>query len=492
MVYLRKPTFWIFALAFVLYSLLIFPRYGQSFFVYDSFYNVWRARKIVENPLSIFQPDFMRRFGPLYTLFFFLMDRFFGFNPRVYGLISGSLHLLNVFLLFQLFRRLMGPSEMPAILASIFFLFSSTQWGVVWDISQIMRLACASLFLSSLLFFIRFILTKRRIDFISSWIFFLLSFGFIEDAVTLPLVLLGILFLIPPKRIPWLEKFVLVSPFFLVSLLVAWLSFSVQGPQGWGLGIGSHMFVNLLSLIRNLGQFLLIPRPEFIPFPGPLGTFLRLVPVFTVSFFAGLFWYWKRDQIQGRFLIFGITWIGITSLLYLVRPMGVWQGRYLYLPSMGEAMAVGILLYQVGKSLQAPDHRIPVGIQRFLRRGLVGIVFYGLVLNVSTTLLMADKAREGVKAATPEEIPVIFSMVSAIRDKYKAPLEMPPHMILVVEGLPFSITRLRELLPTYYISAPSMIIEAERGRPLKDFPVEKNQRILRLKWKNQNLFVDAK
>ena len=170
---------------------------------------------------------------------------------------------------------------------------------------------------------------------------------------------------------------------------------------------------------------------------------------------------------------------------------GVWQGRYLYLPGMGEAIVIGILLYQIGRSLKVPDRRIPVGIQRFLRGGFVGIVFYGLVLNISTTLLMVSKIRGRTSVATQEEIPVVFSMVSAIRDQYEAPLEMPPHTILWVEGLPFSLARLEELLPTYYISAPSMIIEAKEGRPLKDFPAAENQRILYLKWEGQNLSVGS-
>jgi len=257
------------------------------------------------------------------------------------------------------------------------------------------------------------------------------------------------------------------------------------------------MLVNLLSLMRNLGQFLLIPRPEFVPLPGASGILLRLIPVFLVISFAGILGYWKKDQILdpstpsfvGRFLAFGIVWMGVTSLLYLLRPMGVWQGRYLYLPGMGEAMVVGTVFYQIGKSLKVADPRTPVGIQKFLKVGFVGMIFYGLVLNVSTTLLMVSKTRAGIKTAAPEEIPVVFSMVSAIRDQYGAPLEMPPHTILMVEGLPFSLARLKELFPTYYISAPSIVIKAKQGRPLKDFPREENQRILYLKWEAGNLSV---
>lgn len=489
MVYLRKSASYILPIAFAFYSILMFPLLKEIIFSYDSFYNVWRARKIVEDPLSLLRPDFMGRFGPLYTLFFFLMDRFFEFNPLVYGGVNGSLHLLNTFLLFRLSRRLIAPSEAPAILTSLVFLFSSTQWGVFADTSQTMRLVCAALVLSSLLFFMKWMTSEKKRDWVLSLIFFIGTFGFIEDAVTLPLLLLVILFLIPPRRIPWSEKLIGISPFFFVSLIVVFLSFSVKAPEGWGLTMGPHMAMNFVFLIRELVQFLLIPRSEFVPLSGIPGVFLRLLPLLLIFSFSGIVWYWRKDQIPnalllpsvGRILIFGIAWIGITSLLYVLRPMqGAWQGRYLYIPAMGEAMVVGILLYQVGRFLKASSHGVSVA-----KLGVAGVVLYGLVLNISTTFLMVNKAREGVRAALQEEIPVVFSMVSILREKYGAPLEMPPHMVLWVEGLPFTTSRLRELLPTYYISAPSMIIEAKEGRPLKDFSREENQRILYMKWENQ-------
>ena len=85
MVYLRKPAFWVLPMAFAIYLILMFPVFRGTIFDYDNFYNVWRARKIVEDPFLLFRPDFMGRFGPLYTLFFFFMDRSFGFNPWVMG-----------------------------------------------------------------------------------------------------------------------------------------------------------------------------------------------------------------------------------------------------------------------------------------------------------------------------------------------------------------------------------------------------------------------
>lgn len=488
MVHTRKLAFFALPTALAVYLFLLFPYLRESIFTYDIFYNVWRARKIVEDPLLIFAMDVMRRFCPLYIVFLFLMDHFIGFNPHAYGLINISLHFLNAFLLYRLLRRLIASSKAPAILASIFFLFSSTQWGVLWETGQTHRLICASLSLSSLLFFVRLTAMGRKRDWVLSWIFFVNTFGFCEDAVTLPLLLLAILFFIPLRRIPLLEKIAWTGPFFLVSLGYTLLSFSAKGPQGWGLTVGTHVVRNLLFLTRELVQFLLIPRPEFIPFSGVPANLLRLLPVFFIFLFAGAWWRLKKDQTLNpplrpslsRSLLFGIAWIGITSLLYALRPMnGAWQGRYLYIPGMGEAIGAGVILFQVGRSLQ----------RRFLRWGFLGILFYGFVLNVSTTLLMVRKARGAIHVVTREEAPLVFSITSSIRDRYGAHLEIPPDMILVVEGLPLTVARLKELLLTYYASLPAMIIEAQPGQPVTAVPRQEKYRILYMKWENQRLSI---
>ena len=445
----RKPSSWVLPVAAILYLIALLPTYGKSPFIYDSFFNVWRSRQIVEDPSSLVRPDFMGRFGPLYTVFFFLMDRWFGFNSWVYGGIDIFLHLVNFILLFLVLRRLAGR-ETPALLASVFFLFSSTQWGVLWTTGQTMRLACAGLSLASLLFFIRFIQTQRKIDVGLSLLFFAATFGLIEDAISLPLLLLAILILFPPRPMPGAKKFLLMLPFFLISLIYASLSITVEGPKGWGLTLGPHILVNLLFSVKELVQFLLIPRPELIPFSGVPGLVLRLLPAFLIFLWVGPWWFRKKIQIETRFLIFGIAWMVITSLLYSLRPFsGVWQGRYLYIPGIGAAMVAGSVLY---------------AIRRFSRHAFAAMAFYVLLLNISTTLFMIQKSRNEIKVATHEEIPIVYSLVSQIRDQLKTPIEIPPNTTLIVEGLPFSTARLEELLRIYYASVPDRIIEASEGQ----------------------------
>lgn len=492
-----RPTLFL-ATAFLVYGLVMYPLYAGTVFAHDSFYNIWRARKILGDPLLIFRPDVSNRFNPLYMIFSFSIDRLFGFSPLAYGLMNGSLHLLNTFLLFQLVRRLWKFSLTPALLTSLVFLFSSMQWGMIWETGQTMRLFCIFLFLLSLLCFAEFMRSNRKILWGFSLLFFISTFGFAEDAVGLPAVLIMFLFLFPARQALWRKGFLLTLPFFLVSLGYAWLSFSVKAPQGWGLGLGPHILVNQSFLIREFVHFLLIPRSDFIPFSGGVHVLLRLSPLLLIAFFAGALWRQKGNRTidralwppLGRFLIFGVVWIVITSFLYSLRHIeGAWQGRYLYLPGMGEAVVVGIILYSIGRSLRPSDPKVPTGTQKFLRWGALSIVFYGFILNLLTTYFMVSKSRNQLHAATREEIPSIFSLTSAIRDHTGSVLEIPPDLILVVEGLPFSLTRLKELLQIYYTSLPRRIVEAKEGLPVMDLPALRNGPVLYAKWENETLQV---
>lgn len=469
----RNSPFYLLAAAALLYLLILFPQFGKNIFTYDNFYNLWRAERFIPEPLSIFEPTFATRFSPFYYPLLLLIHSLFGFNPFVYGFANGVLHLLNAILLFKLMSRLSGTAtKTPALLASIFFLFSSTQWGVVGELGQTYRLACIALFLLSLLFFVRWMFQGRKRDWIFSLLFFMGTFGFSEDALPLPLLLAAMTFLVPfsPRPLSLFQKRVPLLPFFLVSLIYGSFSLSLGAPQGAHLHLGFHVPFNFLVLMRELVQFLLIPRPEFVPLPGLPGILIRLLPALFIFFFVGFLWKWKWID---RFLILGIAWIGMTGLLYTLRPMpGVWQGRYLYLPGMGEAVLVGMILYRMGNSLKTG----------FLKGCWVGIIFYGWVLNVSTLLFMMERARSGFPVAVREELPVVFSITNAIRDQYGAPPEIPPDLVLAVEGMPFSISRLKELLPTYYLTLPREIVEAKEGRPLAVPTPPENSRMLYLKW----------
>ena len=472
----QKSSFYILLIAVLLYLALLSPQFPKSPFTYDTFYNLWRAMKFDEDPLSIFKPTFATRFAPLYYLFLFAVQGLFGFNPLIYGLIHGILHILNAFLLFKLLRSLMGDSgEPPALLASIFFLFSSTQWGVIWELGQTPRLNCTLFSLATALYFARSMENQRKKNWALSLILFVAALGFSEDSITLPFLLLGMTFLPSPRLIRNQEKCVLTFPFFLISLIYFSLALKLGGPQGAHLHLGSHVTANIFSLSRELIQFLLIPRPEFVPFSGIAGILIRLLPGAFILLFIVTVWRWRFID---RFVIFGIAWLAIISIPYLFRPMpGVWQGRYLYLPAVGEAIVVGITLYKIGRSLT----------KKFLKACLGAVVIYGLGLNIYTLLFMIEKVRAGYHSAGPKELPVLYAITSAIRDHYGAPSQIPPDMVLFVENLPFPVTYLEKMLPTYYLTLPAMIIENREGRPSASIRDSEKYRILYLKWERGTL-----
>lgn len=496
----NSPLF-ILATAIAVYLFVLFPQFGEGPFSFDAIYSLGRAKQAAHDPFSIFEPSFTGRFSPSSYLALAPIYHFFGLNPAVYTWLDGTLHTLNTFLLFCLVHSLLGSFPIPAVLASIFFLFSSTQWGVVGDIVQSIRLGCLSFSLLSLLFFVRFLLTKRKVSYVLSLSLLVISFGFAEDSLCLPFLLLAMMLLVFPRENSLAEKFVLATPFFIASFAFSLVSiYFSRAPQGWNLKLGPHVFLNLLNLMRYFIQFLLVPRPEFIPISGIPGTFLRLLPALLVSTFVWVVWKWRQDRItnpfsrplMGRVLLFGLTWMVITSFLYALRPMeGTWQGRYLYFPGMGEAIVVGIILHQGASALGTLEGRTSHGMRRLLKGCFLGIIFYGLGLNVSTTSLMVRKFRSDFNPATRDELPFLFSVISGIREQYESPREILKDLILVIEGSPLSIPRLKEWLLTHYLSLPAEIMEAKEGRPLMTQPLAESYRVLYMKWHKGRLTMTA-
>lgn len=478
--------------AVAIYLIGVLPQYWDGPFTYDFFYTLWRAKKAIQDPLSIFQPNFAMEFRLLPFLFVSFIDRFFGFNSIAYGFFVGGFHILNSLLLYKLVRLMKIP-DVPAAIASVFFLFLSNHYAVLWDMEQLGRLMCFSLFLSSLILFVQFLLTKQLAYWVCSWAVFIVSLGSGQDSITEPLLLLVLIPLVSPKGISFLKGFVFTLPFFVVSLAFGLLSIYLGMTKGPGLGLGIHAPLNFICLMNEFLHFLFIPRPEFvssIPFPSVL---IRLIPPVLISLFLLAFLNLKKDRIRQiikeevqlsgyKFLIFGVLWFIITSSIYCLRPMSyLWQGRYLYIPGMGVSIIGGAIVYKIGTSLQLAGSR--------LRLSFLSVLFYMLVLNIFTTLFLVHKIRASVNTATKEELPVAFSFISGIRDGYGAPLEIPRNAVLIVEGIPIPIPRLKEFMLSYYTSLPAEIVDAEDESKLKTIPRDGRYDILHLKWQDNHMVV---
>ncbi len=204
--------------AILIYMMLMLPQYSNYSCNYDFFYYLGRAKKAIAYPLSIFQPDYALRFHPIYFLFTSLTYRVFGLSTLGHGSLNVITHVLNSLLLFNLLRQT-GLSKAPATLCLVFFLVLSSQWGVISDIASLIRLGAALFFLSAMVSFVAFLKTGKKTFLIYSLMFFIISFGFNEDAISLPPLLLAMIFLVAPEKMSVWKRLFYTAPFFVLVFL---------------------------------------------------------------------------------------------------------------------------------------------------------------------------------------------------------------------------------------------------------------------------------
>jgi hypothetical protein len=167
-------------------------------------------------PIADFAKDLVspvynaRNFRPVGHLYFRIMSQLFALDFSKYLLPLHLVHLLNVWLLWMLLRRL-GCSMFAASAGALFFAFHMAVFDVYWKPMYAFDLFCAAFCLLSLLFW-----TGRR--YVLSFVAFWLAYKSKELAVMLPAVLACYEYWLGKRQ--WKP----LIPFLLVSL-----SFGLQG-----------------------------------------------------------------------------------------------------------------------------------------------------------------------------------------------------------------------------------------------------------------------
>ncbi len=260
-------------------------------------------------PLSTFATDLLspvynaRNFRPVGHFYFRVMSRAFGLDFPRYLPPLHLLHLLNVWLLWMVLRRL-GFPPFAASAGALFFAFHMAVFDVYWKPMYAFDLFCAACCLSSLLFWI-----ERR--WVLSFLAFWLAYKSKELAVMLPAVLACYEYWLGPRR--WKP----LLPFLAVSL-----SFGLQG-----------VFMNPNR--NNAYAF------QFTPAALAAGIRFYAAALFGVPFLGlavlALPAVWRDRRMR----------LGVTATALFFVPLVFLPGRlysaYWYLPLTGVAMALASL-----------------------------------------------------------------------------------------------------------------------------------------------------
>jgi len=310
-----------------------------------------------------------------------------GKNPFGYHLSNILLHSFNTFLTVVLVFQLIeltkyrdnnyihyenwnyGRSEkiIAASITGILFGLHPTHVESVAWISERKDLLCSFFYISSVLFYLsysdtilgstidsskKYITKKKALYYSISILFFVLALLSKPMAVTLPIVLL-LLDVYPLQRFdlqfrlkPMLKPLAEKIPFLLLSFSVSAITVSAQQ-----LLVKQYPLVTRsLVAVRSFGFYLsnlfyptnlapLYPYPQHISILSP-GVVLSLVLLFGIT--AGSLMLWKKSKMYLTvWLYFLLTLIPVIGLVQVGKQAAA--DRYLYLPSIGPFLLLGIL-----------------------------------------------------------------------------------------------------------------------------------------------------
>jgi hypothetical protein len=322
----------------------------QSYFQDDELDNLSWAPSL---PLSTFARGLATarftsdNFRPVGHFYFWLAGRMFGLDFPKYVFPLHAIHLLNVWLLWLLIRKL-GGSDFGACAGALLFAFHMAVFDIYWKPMYVFDLLCATFCLLALLAWVH----GRWV-----WAFaaFWLAYKAKELAVMLPFVLACYEYWLGKRR--WKP----LLPFFAVSL-----TFGLQGlllnPYRGGDYAFRYRPWDLLVAARFYADRILL-----LPMGGLVAV---LVPAFV------------RDRR---------VWLGIAALLLFFVPLAPLGGRlygaYCYVPLIGCAVALS--------GVADRGHRVFVAIFLIF---WVPFNFIHLRLNRRQALVVAEGNRRYVTA----------------------------------------------------------------------------------------------
>jgi len=317
---------------------------------------------------SLFSRPYFKNYAPIHILSYQIDYRLFRLRPQGYRMVNILLHVLNSILIFFLILKCYPQGFLTALAAAALFAVHPIHVeSVVW-ISQRKDVLSACFFLLALHGYIIFRQKARR-----GHIWYGLSLGLFclalltkPTAVTLPLILLlyELCFRGKEDRASG-RQLMATAPFFFLAALSAaatlWAQYVDTGIKQYVgqsflisfLLTGKILILYLWKLILPIGlsnrYVFLIKRLDELITPSLFFSWALIL-----IFLAGLIWLWRKKRKELAFpgLWFLITLLPVANLIPTSTQMA---DRYLYLPSLGYCLAVGLIIQALSQWAEGQD-----------------------------------------------------------------------------------------------------------------------------------------
>lgn len=316
------------------------------------------------------------QYSPLNTFAYALIVKAFGVNPFFFHMFCILLHITNVILVFQLCKRLLTSlttlrfiegiklnqlDAMCFLIAILFGIHPMQVESVAW-ISASKILMYSTLYLTALIFYLKYLERNLTKYYLISFASFILSFGAKEQTVVLPfaLVLLDYLF----HRDFLSKRFIIEKiPFFIAAILLGFVAIYAQDKEFHNklnedyYPIGQRLFLSNFALNEYFFKVLFpINLMKFYPFPSQPGEPLPIKYVYYSALCATwlvLFWKFSKDDL--RYVVFGLSFMLINLILSIhLVPMArsaFMADRYIYLSSVGVFFVIVVTFFKIRNAM---------------------------------------------------------------------------------------------------------------------------------------------
>ncbi len=315
-----------------------------------------------ENIAAILTEFYHGQYAPVNEFFYLVLYNLFGYSAFWFHSASLIIHISNVLLLYFLLKKLLRRSaqfEAASIsrIAFIASLLMAIHPFLVEPVSWMAASKCilfAFFYLLALHFYLNYITSKNLWYYGLTFVFFIISFGAKEQAVTMPVCLLLFDFILKrdmQSSKVWFEKL----PFFCLSICFAIITFYSQAQNGEGiLSSQPHypLYQNLVFATYTVTEYIIkciLPiRLSYIyPFPNlpgePLPFYLWLYPVVLLFVTVGFWKFWSKPWIFFG-IVFFLIQISIVSNVIPTSRFAIVADRYVYLPSIGIFFLIAYVL----------------------------------------------------------------------------------------------------------------------------------------------------
>jgi hypothetical protein len=365
-------------------ALVVFAPWRPPGFVSDSWYLIARYGPMSPaDHLARLIPNASEVYRPLTNIGYWLEWHAFGLNTAGHFAIQIGAHVLGAVLIAAVTMQL-TKNRFAALVAGVAFLFAPQANETVWDYSSLHRVLSAVAVPASVLAYVR---GQRGLALLAAAAALL-----IDEAGVLVLALVGTYeLLFHLRRTTWradaLAAAWRLAPIIAITLLYAGARLAVGGAYNYVQpcrtvtcqAVGAAEYLNRLAVRGDdLLALLWTQRPLIM---------IIVVSVGLVFLALAAPWRWP----DWRPFALGLAWAALGSALYLVTLWPYVADRFVYVPAMGAALAIGAALAGVLAAWsQTPKSR---------RYGLVlaGVVLLAWLSAGPVTL--ADRGRRWVASA---------------------------------------------------------------------------------------------